>query len=193
MKTLWCSLLVSVTATGLLLLVSCSEPEVPQGEAIDFATAHSSPGVLEFTAPGGWQEETPTSRMRRFQYRLPGAAGAAEVAVFAEIGGTAEQNVNRWIGQFSTEEGASVADLAKITNEQVGGLKITVLDVVGVYSGGMAGPMSAQGAGPSPGYRMLAAVIEPGGAPWFVKLTGPEETVSEWESSFYEFVRSAAK
>jgi hypothetical protein len=121
--------------------------------------------------------------MRKSQFRLPGPkspSGDVEVAVFAGIGGSVEQNVTRWINQFTTPESPQV-DKQVINNFQV-----TLVDVTGTFSAGM---MSA-GAEPKPGYRMLAAVIETGGAPWFVKLVGPEENVEKWESSFRQFVES---
>lgn len=176
----------------LVLTVECSEAEAPEGEPIDFSATDAAPsGGLTFTSPEGWVEETPSSGMRRLQYRLPAAAGDAEVAVFADIGGTPEQNISRWISQFTTEDGAPVADEAKVTQEEIGGFNVTLLDVAGTYSGAMSAPMAGQGGGASPGYRMLAAVIETGSGPWFVKLTGLQDSVAEWEDSFQEFVRSA--
>ena len=37
------------------------------------------------------------------------------------------------------------------------------------------------------GYRL----IETATGPWFLKLTGPEATVTQWEAGFREFVNSA--
>lgn len=179
----------------LIFAWSCSTTEAPEGQPMDFSSAQghqvSQGGELVFTVPEGWVKETPSSRMRRLQYRLPAAAGDAELAVFADIGGTPEQNINRWIGQFSSEDGGSVADQAKVSREQIEGLGVTILDVEGTYSAGMSAPMAGQSGGSLPDYRMLAAVIETGTGPWFVKLTGHRAAVAEWEAGFREFVRSA--
>jgi hypothetical protein len=176
----------------LVFTVECSEAEAPEGEPISFSAPPAAPsGGLAFTTPDGWVEETPSSGMRRLQYRLPASAGDAEVAVFADIGGTPEQNISRWISQFTTEDGGSVADEAKVTQEEIGGFNVTILDVEGTYGGAMSAPMAGQGGGASPGYRMLAAVIDTGSGPWFVKLTGLKGSVAEWEDSFHEFVKSA--
>jgi hypothetical protein len=94
--------------------------------------------------------------------------------------------------QFSTDDGGSVADAAKVTQEEINGLNVTTLDVEGAYSGAMsAAPMAGQGGAVTPDYRMLAAVIETNTGPWFIKLTGQRDSVGEWEDSFQKFVRSA--
>ena len=178
-------------AALLFVAVKCSKTEAPEGEPMSFSTVHTQQsGELTFTPPEGWMEETPSSGMRRLQYRLPAASGDAELAVFADIGGTAEQNVSRWISQFTTEDGGSVADEAKVTQEEINGLNVTILDVEGSYSGAMSAPMAGQGGGAAADYRMLAAVIETSTGPWFIKLTGQRDSVAEWEDSFYEYVRS---
>jgi hypothetical protein len=43
---------------------------------------------------------------------------------------------------------------------------------------------------PKPNFRMLAAVIESPIGPWYLKLTGPEPTVSQWEDSFNQYLDS---
>ncbi len=178
-------------AALLVVAAKCSETKAPEGEPMNFSAAHTQQsGELTFTPPEGWAEETPSSGMRRLQYRLPAATGDAELAVFADIGGTAEQNIGRWISQFTTDDGGSVADEAKVTQEEISGFNVTILDVEGTYGGAMSAPMAGQGGGASADHRMLAAVIETGSGPWFIKLTGPRDSVAEWEDSFHEYVKS---
>jgi len=121
--------------------------------------------------------------MRQIQYRLPGSeaqGGDAEVAVFTGIGGSVEQNVGRWLGQFEAEEEPQVE------KRTINGFSVTFVDVSGTFKTGM---MSAQ-AESRAGYRMLAAVIETTDSPWFVKLVGPEKTVEEWAKSFRDYLES---
>lgn len=146
---------------------------------------------LEYRAPEGWVEETPSSAMRRGQYRLPRAEGDhedAEVAVFyfEGQGGSVQANVDRWLGQFTKEDGSPADDVAQVSRRQVDSLQVTVVDVSGTYQPAM-GPMTAR-TEPRPHYRMLAAVVETPGGPWFFRLTGPERTVSQWEESFHSFL-----
>ena len=186
-------MVLTIATVGFVFAtVGCSKTEPPTGQAVSLSEPAASPAGVGFTAPEGWIQEAPKSQMRHSQYRLPGEAGDAEVAVFANIGGSAQQNVDRWIGQFSSEDGDPVDDQAKTETKTLGAFQLTLVDVTGVYNPGMGAPM-AGGAEPKSGYRLLGAVIEGGqGRPWFVKLTGPIETVAKWESSFTSFVGSVA-
>lgn len=179
---------------ALLLWFGCSKNQPPEGQPMAAApgAAHTAaPGAeLTFTAPDGWIQEQPASSMRHSQYRLPGpeTGGDAELAIFTGIGGSVEQNVDRWINQF-TVDGQPAKDLAEVTHRDVAGYHVTFVEVSGAYNPGtMSSPMGGQGV--RPGYRMLAAVIETSGRPWFLKLTGPEQTVAKWEPAFEQFVAS---
>jgi hypothetical protein len=178
------SLAVVLAASLVLVSSSCSDPEPPEGKPIDFSSSKGTEGSgLEFKAPEGWIEESPSSAMRRSQFRLPGSkpnGGDAEVAVFAGIGGSVEQNVTRWINQFQD------ADSPQVSKRMINDFQVTLVDVSGVFSTGMMGGQAEA----KPGYRMLAAVIETGEAPWFVKMVGPQDTVTKWEASFNSFVES---
>lgn len=172
-----------------MLLIGCSGGEVPQGEPMSVTRptgGEQAQAGLQLEAPEEWIEERPSSSMRLSQYRLPGdGAEDAEVAVFTGIGGSVEQNVDRWISQF----GSGAKESADVSTRDVGGHEVTIVDVSGTFQGSMM-PMAGGSSDPKEGWRMLAAVIETEGAPWFIKLTGPQETVGQWEESFYSYVDS---
>jgi hypothetical protein len=44
---------------------------------------------------------------------------------------------------------------------------------------------------PQPGSRLLAAVVEGPGGPWFFKTTGPDETVAAARADFLAMLRAA--
>ena len=48
----------------------------------------------------------------------------------------------------------------------------------------------ARGASAKTGYRMKAAVVETPAGAYFVKLTGPDKTVTRWDASFAAFLKS---
>ena len=162
------------------------------------ATAQpSSPGAsgtsggraLKFTAPADWLPETPTSSMRRAQYRLARVAGDPEdgelaVFFFEGQGGSVQMNLDRWIGQFQTPQGTRAK--GQVSRRQVHGLSVTIVDVSGTYLQS-SGPMMSP-TGTKPGFRMLAAVAETPDGPWFFKLTGPAKTVMKWAPSFQSFL-----
>ena len=152
----------------------------------------ATPAGLEYTVPPGWVTETPASSNRKAQYRLPCVPGDVEdgevvVYYFQGGGGTAQANVDRWIGQFSLPDGKSAAGSAQTESLRVDGIPITQVDVSGTYSGSM---MPMQQVAPKAQFRMLAAIAEAGNGPWFFKLTGPEKTVARWEPSFKSLLNS---
>ena len=181
----------------------CSkEPEprrASEGEkALKPAAAHragpvsaSGAGMLNFTAPQEWTAEKPTSSMRKAQYRLPRAQGDpedAELAVFffGGSGGPVQANIDRWIGQFQKADGSPADDAAKTTRRESHGIALTLVDVSGTYNAA-SGPMLAEKRS-KPNFRMIAAVAEAAGGPWFFKLTGPAATIAKWEREFQKFL-----
>lgn len=164
------------------------QPAAAHGSAPNENSAMA--GGLKFTPPAGWIAETPTSSMRKAQYRLPKADGDSEdaelgVFYFGGGGGGVQANINRWIGQFSKPDGSSVTD-ARTLHRTVHGIPLTIVDVTGTYVGGMGSAETK----PKTDFRMLAAVAEAGNGPWFFKLTGPAKTVTHWEPSFQTFLDS---
>lgn len=171
-------------------VVSTNSPPAPAQPG-----SQGSPGDLRLKAPDGWVSERPSSGMRVSQYQLPAAEGDAEAASLvvyyfgAGQGGSVDANLERWISQMQTPDGRPSKDSAKTETTTVNGLKVTLLDVTGAYSGGdMAGGSAAQ---TKPNFRMRAGVIETPKGAYFIKLVGPQKTVSRWDQAFQEFVKSA--
>ena len=143
------------------------------------------PGDLSFKTPDGWTSETPSPGMRVAQYKLPGDAGEASLVVYyfgQGQGGSVEDNFARWVGQMQKSR-----DQAKTENLNVNGMAVTLLDVSGTYSSDMMGGSQA----PQPNSRMRAGVIETPKGNYYLKLVGPEKTVTRWDDAFIAFVKSA--
>jgi hypothetical protein len=186
--------------TALLTCVfcwACGTPPtvVSNNTAAPQAQTPSARGELQFKAPSGWVSERPTSSMRVSQYQLPASEGDADSASLVVYyfgqgqGGSVDANLERWIGQMQTADGKPSKGTAKTENMTVNGLKVTLLDVSGTYAGS---DMGGSGATQSkPNYRMRAGVIETPRGAYFIKLVGPEKTVSRWDQSFQDFVKSA--
>jgi hypothetical protein len=177
------------------LCCACSTPPTIASRNAPQASASSSQGDLRLKSPDGWISERPSSSMRVSQYQLPAAPGDAEAASLVVYyfgpgqGGSVDANLERWIGQIQTPDGRSSKDKAKTESTTVNGMKVTLLDVAGTYAGGdMGGGGATQS---KPNYRMRAAVIETPKGAYFIKLVGPEKTVSRWDQAFREFVNSA--
>ncbi|MFQ5770209.1 MAG: hypothetical protein ACE5HX_06715 [bacterium] len=78
--------------------------------------------------------------------------------------------------------------MAIVKKSTVNGLPQTMIDLSGTYLF-KTSPMAPTHT-EKPNFRMLAAVVESSRGPWFVKLVGPQKTVSKWEDSLYEFMKS---
>ena len=123
--------------------------------------------------PADWQQQTPSSQMRVAQASIPGAAGPADFVVFffgAGGGGGTDANIERWIGQVQSEPGSE----PQREQFQVGDFQVSWVEVEGTLL------PSSMGAGPSqaqPSSRLIGAVVEGAGGPWFFKVTGPNQTV----------------
>lgn len=185
MNRIWTAVLVAA-----VLSTACSQPDSsgPSQES-----AAGTAGSVVYEIPAGWQEEKPRSAMRQAQYRLARAEGDiedGELAVFhfPGEGGSIRANVDRWVGQFSDENGQPLTEPELLEEKTVNGTRVTIVGASGTYSASMGGPMSPRTE--KPGFRMLAAIIETPDGPWFFKLTGPQATISKWEASFQEFTDS---
>lgn len=195
-----------VVLVGVLCLAAafsgCSQREeqsAPAAGAPAPASAHGPTtaadagkgGELQFVAPPEWTAETPSSSMRKAQYRLPRAEGDPEdaelvVFYFQGSGGGVQANIDRWIGQFSKPDGSPATDTATTRKREVGGLQVSVVDVSGTYHASSG--MMLQDTKDKKDFRMLAAVAETPSGPWFFKLTGPAKTIAKWEGSFDDFL-----
>ena len=156
--------------------------------------ASSQQTSLKFRVPAGWVEEERTSSMRVAQYRLPRAEGDTEDASLVLYyfgqgqGGTTAANMERWVGQMKQADGSASKDKAKEENFEANGLKVATVDVAGTYVA-----ETAPGSGTllnKPGYRLRAAVVETPKGSYFVKLVGPEKTVTHWNDSFMSYLKS---
>ena len=156
--------------------------------------AQNASGELHFKAPDGWVTETPSSSMRVGQYKLPKVEGDKEDASLvvyyfgATQGGTAQANIDRWIGQMQQPDGSDSKSKAKMDSMTVNGLKMSTVDVTGIYTAEMAPGSKTFHNDAS--YRLRAAVIETPKGNYFVKLAGPEKTVTRWDKEYNDYLKS---
>jgi hypothetical protein len=142
---------------------------------------------LKCELPQTWVPEPPASSMRLAQGTIPGKAGAAQYGLFffgKGGGGSADDNINRWLGQIESPP----------TAPNRGVLMAHGLHVTWVETAGTLKP-STIGMGPStpqPGSRLIGAVIEGPGGPWFFKVIGPDATVTAAREAFFTMLRGMA-
>lgn len=150
----------------------------------------SGPEVLlesiTLTAPSDWKRQPPRSSFVLAEFMLPRAG--KDVAdgrlTVTTAGGTIEENIERWKGQFADP-------LKSAKKEQLdAGLQVTLVDFAGTYNEQadmFAAPVAR------PGYRMIAAIIPVNDQSHFVKAVGPQDTMAAWADAIKTFVRSWKK
>lgn len=205
---------VLALALSLFASLACTSasdtPSTPAAPAVSAApVAETAPGPearaarpietageLRFTAQPGWVVETPTSSMRKAQYRLPSqdGAGAASLVVYhfgAGGGGGVEANLARWAGQFEQPDGSDSRAAMKSSTRTRNGLAVTEVELAGTYVA-----ETSPGSGErvrEEGWRMLAAILEAQEGAYYVKLVGPAETVAHWEASYAGFLEDVER
>ena len=148
---------------------------------------------LSSKTPKAWKEEAPGNKMRLAQYRLPAAKDDktdAELVIFKGLGGGAEKNIERWIGQFVPPEGKKSTDISKVTKIKIGEHDATMLDISGTYK------FKSMPFNPNakeellPGYRMLAIYFEGPKDLYQVRVVGPAATVEKHKADFDSWIKS---
>ncbi len=177
----------TATATEAPTAESPLGPISSREEAVPSAPAGGEGANLDFTLPAGWQSEPPTSGMRLAQASIPDTKGLGQLAVFyfgPGGGGGVDANIERWIGQMEPDQGTQPS---RQTFETDKGYRVTWVDVTGTLlpSTMGTGPTSAQ-----PDSRLLGAVVEGPGGPWFFKATGPKDALEAEREHFLEMLRS---
>ncbi len=143
--------------------------------------------------PKEW-EPAPTAKPPRVaQWVIPGPGGDGEMLVFRFKGGAGgvEANLNRWKGQFQPPEGKTLDDIAQVKESTVGNLKITRLDISGKFVAAVR--PGAKERRDDENFRMLAAIIEGEGDPFFLKGIGPKATMDIWAEHFDKGLASTKK
>ena len=144
-------------------------------------------GAFEFQRPAAWGWVPVTSSMRKAQLKIPGATpeAAAEITFFhfgPGGGGGAQANIQRWLGQFQSAEGAS-----KVEPQEIGGSTVTLVTTEGTFSSGMPGGPTT----PMTGYALVGAIVEHAEGDVFIKMTGPAALVKESRPAFLDFIKTA--
>lgn len=150
---------------------------------------------LAFRPPADWLDLGP-SGMRAASYALPDGTNASDTAMVAVFffaaggGGSVQDNISRWVGQVTPEDGRTREAAAIHDKLTVKGMNVTTVEIDGSYTPAM-GPGAA--AGPKAGYRLVGAVIEGPEGNLFFRLTGPKALTDKMLSGFVSMVKQISK
>jgi hypothetical protein len=142
-------------------------------------------GIIE----GNFTEEEVESLVQTLksgQGRTATGESAPGRLTIMQAGGSVEANIDRWMAQFQQPDGKPSRDAAKIEEKEYDGLPVHLVDVAGTFVDRRGGPFNPNAQTVElENYRMLAAIIETkGGGNYFVKFTGPAETVEQNSAAF---------
>ena len=139
---------------------------------------------IKFAVPAGWTLQAPTSAMRIVQATVAGEGGKADLVLFhfgPGQGGDRESNIERWITQIESPAGTKPE---RKSYEVKNGGKTYQVATVSVPGTLKASGMGMGPSAPQPNSRLLGAVVEGEGGPWFFKLTGDDKTVQAAQPAF---------
>ncbi len=145
-------------------------------------------GKLNITAPDKWKRVQPKSRIIEHEFAVPAIEPDKQdgrVTVMG-AGGSVDDNIARWIGQFSADSGESLKP--KVDKKTVAGQEVHLVDVAGTFKEAMGGPFAGGAVVERPDYRMLAAIIVSKEGNYFVKFYGPAKTVGESAEGFQKMI-----
>jgi hypothetical protein len=152
---------------------------------------HVEAGGLSFEAPQSWTSIPSRSPMRKAQLQVEAVAGdefPALLVVYAFPGGagSVDANVKRWQEQFRDSDG----NPPKIASKTVRGknVEVTRVETAGHYK-----PSVVPGMAPEPereNARLLGAIIVTENVGYFLKMVGPDKTMTSIRPAFDELLAS---
>jgi hypothetical protein len=146
-------------------------------------------GKYALTVPEGWKREKPRSRIIEHEFSAPASEGDEYPGRITLMfsGGSLEDNIDRWKGQFTELDGAK----SKVDQKRkISGKDVHVVDLWGTY---LDKPAPFAEGEEREKFRMLGAIIEMDEGNYFIKFYGPERTVTEQEESFNQLLDSLRK
>jgi len=188
-RFLFCFLVLCCAWSGLRHLGVGAEDDKSAG-TVDRAILIAD-GKLELTAPGTWNRREPKISIVEHEFAIPAAEGDkvdGRMTIMAS-GGSIEDNIDRWVGQFSQPDGRSTKDKAKVKRREIAGMKVHLVDLSGTFK-----DQRVPFAPAIERARMLAAIVETtNGGNYFFKFYGPERTVAANEKEFNTMLEGIKK
>lgn len=201
-STVFALLLLVCFSTQTVIAQTKKIPEKPEANQDDKPPKEKEPdpisvkvaeGSIHFTASGTWKSVPPRSNMLDAELKISRVEGdtADGRLTIMGAGGSIEDNIVRWQGQFVQPDGSDTADKTKQKKSEVDGQKVITVDITGTFMDSVGGPFSGQPKVERKDYRMLAAIIQTeANGNYFVKLYGPKTTIDKNAKHFKSMIKS---
>ena len=174
----------SAVLLSLLLVLPAHAASTVEGQAIG----------LRFAVPKDWKRVPTRSALITAEFSLPAPKRGLESGTLVlhrfgtASGERVDDNVARWLAEFQPADGRTAREAATVTHRTANGLAVTVYDVSGTFQARL-GPTHQT---PKSDWRMLGAVVEGEGGPWFWRAVGPAATIEEAKPGFDALIGSLA-
>jgi hypothetical protein len=179
--TTLCGLVVVAAACGAPAPVPLSSHAPP------VATRRTQVGTLTADVPAKWTPRPIHAQMRVADYDV-GTDAEVIVYYFGENGiGTVDDNVDRWLAQFTQPDGRDTKQVATIDRETFAGRSATIVSVTGTYAGmdmGDAAPPATRD------HALVAAIVDSAAGPYYFRLFGGRDAVRAAEPGFRAMLAS---
>ena len=142
-------------------------------------------GGLTFQAPAAWKSTPPESSMRRAQLEIKPVKGDDDPAQFVVFGfpggaGSVDDNVARWQKLFRDKDGNPPKAATKTVKGK--NVEATRVELSGHYF-----PSNFPGQKKEPdheNYRLIGGIVVTDDSSFFLRLVGPEKTVTAAKADF---------
>ena len=138
---------------------------------------------ISYKLPDSWKANVSDKQFRLLELSLIDG-GDFSVVLFANIQGTADQNIDRWVNQFQIEN-SNIETIKDTLSSKY----ISTVELYGTYEV----PNMVNRNAPKElrtEYGLLGGVIEFGNSIYFVKAVGENDLIKANKSNFNEFIYS---
>lgn len=148
---------------------------------------------LKSRAPARWKEIPTTQQFRYKVFRIPGEKAEldAELVIFyfgEGGGGGVQENIKRWKNMFEPPAGKTIDEVTTVSEFRVGEVPVVYVDIRGTY---LFRPFpAAPKAEPRKDHRMISVIFRSSKGPYFIRLVGPEVTVTKHQKEFDEWLKN---
>ena len=181
--------MIKTLATMALAGLACGSLLTAFSHAQEATKISLADGQIILQAPADWKSVQPKSNIIDHEFYAPADAlegdEKARITVMG-AGGSIDDNIQRWYGQFEQPDAKSTKDAAKSEKFTVDGVTVHWVDIPGSFKDTMGGgPFSGDKTVLRKDYRMLGAIIvgkEQG--QYFIKMTGHKDVVDNLAEGF---------
>ena len=132
--------------------------------------------------PPNWTRVAPKSSMRLAEFNVKNPSGSYDVIVFKNIGGTDNQNKERWFNQFS---GSFFPELERQSESMdIRGSKLTFIQTSGRFNGGMGQSEPMDNAG------LMGFIINTNADTYYFKAVADAKVILDGKKEFVQTILS---